>query len=465
MRGMQYAGEFEIKQAQIFSPDGEATDLLTDFQLIEINLFEDMFKSAITGNAIVIDTRDIISKIPLIGQERLSLKIATPSLTKKEDIIDFTENHFFVHKIAGRQEVSSGGQTYQIQFVSNEAIKNSRKRVSKAYYNTKANIGEIVFDLLAEDNQGIQTSKEVFIEETVGTRAMVLTNSNPFSVIKKLSREAVSKRGSPHYVFFENKDGIHFKTLQELYEQPISGEYHSGDKGSDEDYTAQHDSGKIAQSLKRILEYSLNSKQDVLINSTSGAFGGKVIEHNIFGKKYNVKTFNRFTDDANTHKRIDGNKLYSENVFGKMDSTLNDEITNSKISFIPSSRDKNDNDSNFELGGTPTRLYETLLDRQSRFIELFDGISINMTVHGTTNVTVGDMVRVSIPVVGGEGIEDETYSGLYLVKKLRHTFDQGTRTHAMMMEVVKDGSPTQVESLDEEISKKPPTPTPTFTAF
>ena len=79
MKGMQYAGEFEIQQAQIFSPDGEATDLLTDFQLIEINLFEDMFKSAITGNAIVIDTRDIISKIPLIGQERLSLKIATQS--------------------------------------------------------------------------------------------------------------------------------------------------------------------------------------------------------------------------------------------------------------------------------------------------------------------------------------------------------------------------------------------------
>ena len=131
MRGMQYEGEFEIKQAQIFSPDGEATDLLTDFQLIEINLFEDMFKSAITGNAIVIDTRDIISKIPLIGQERLSLKIATPSLTKKEDIIDFTENHFFVHKIAGRQEVSSGGQTYQIQFVSNEAIKIQEKEYQK----------------------------------------------------------------------------------------------------------------------------------------------------------------------------------------------------------------------------------------------------------------------------------------------------------------------------------------------
>ena len=131
MKGMQYAGEFEIQQAQIFSPDGEATDLLTDFQLIEINLFEDMFKSAITGNAIVIDTRDIISKIPLIGQERLSLKIATPSLTKKEDIIDFKENHFFVHKIAGRQEVSSGGQTYQINLCLMRQSKIQEKEYQK----------------------------------------------------------------------------------------------------------------------------------------------------------------------------------------------------------------------------------------------------------------------------------------------------------------------------------------------
>ena len=124
MEGMQYAGEFQIKQAQIFSPDGEATDLLTDMQLIEINIFEDMFKSAISGNVVVIDTRDIISMIPLLGQERLSLKIVTPSLTKKEDIIDFTENHFFVYKIDKRQEISSGGQMYQLQFISNEAIKN-----------------------------------------------------------------------------------------------------------------------------------------------------------------------------------------------------------------------------------------------------------------------------------------------------------------------------------------------------
>ena len=431
-----------------------------DFQLIEINIFEDMFKSSITGNVIVIDTRNIIETIPLVGQERLALKIATPSLSAKKDIIDFSENHFFIYKITSRAELNAGSQTYQLQFISPEAIKNSRKRVSKSYYKQKSNISEIVFDLLAEDKDGVQTSKDVFIEETVGNRAIVLTNSNPYTTINKLLKEAVSKKGSPHYVFFENKNGIHFKTLQSIYEQDISAEYHSGDKGTDEEYTDEPDSGKIAQSLKRMLTYSLNSRQDILINSTSGVFGGRVIEHNIYGKKYNVKTFNRFSEDANTNSRIDDNISYSANVFGKMDEALNDEITNSKIHFIPSSRDKDDNDANFELSGTPTRLYETLLDRQSRFVELFDGISITMTVHGVTNVTVGDMVRISVPAVGGEGIEDEIYSGLYMIRRLRHTFDQGTRTHAMSMEVVKDGLPKQMESQEEEVSKKPPTSRP-----
>ena len=90
MEGMQYAGEFQIKLAEVHSPNGEITNLLTDVQLIEINMFEDMFKSSITGNVIVIDTRNIIETIPLVGQERLALKIATPSLSAKK-----RHNRFF----------------------------------------------------------------------------------------------------------------------------------------------------------------------------------------------------------------------------------------------------------------------------------------------------------------------------------------------------------------------------------
>ena len=69
------------------------------FNLTEINLFEDMFKSQSLVMRLSRDTRDIIVQIPLIGQERLSLKIATPSLTLKRRYNRFPENHFIVHKV------------------------------------------------------------------------------------------------------------------------------------------------------------------------------------------------------------------------------------------------------------------------------------------------------------------------------------------------------------------------------
>ena len=149
--GVQYAGDFNLEEALLISPTGNVTDLLTDVVIVEMNIFEDMFKSSITGSIIVTDTNDIVSKIPIVGQEYLTLKIRTPTLTLEKDIIDFTENPFAVHKISLRRELTTGGQTYELKFISQEAIKNSQRKISKSYSGNKANIGDIVFDLLSED--------------------------------------------------------------------------------------------------------------------------------------------------------------------------------------------------------------------------------------------------------------------------------------------------------------------------
>ena len=172
-QGIQYAGEFNLEEALLLSPSGESTNLITDAQIVEINIFEDIFKFSISGSIIIADTNDIITKLPIMGQERLSLKLSTPSLTEKKDIIDFTENHFMVNRVNSRIDTSVGNQIYELSFVSPELVLNNQKRVSKSYVNTKANIGDIVFDLLAEDVDGLQTSKEVIVEETVGTLSLI----------------------------------------------------------------------------------------------------------------------------------------------------------------------------------------------------------------------------------------------------------------------------------------------------
>ena len=72
--------------------------------------------------------------------------------------------------------------------------------------------------------------------------------------------------------------------------------------------------------------------------------------------------------------------------------SLSDDIETSNIHVISVSKDSGDVDKSFEKGD-PNQRYETLLDRKSRIVEYQDGISINMTVHGQTTLTVGDMVR------------------------------------------------------------------------
>ena len=293
----------------------------------------------------------------------------------------------------------------------------------------------MVEDILKKD-LGVPSDR-IFVEPTLGTRKLIIPNSKPYTFITRLTKQALSKQGSPHYLFFENKNGMHFLPLQKLYEQDIRAEFNVNDEGID-----QKQAQGTPESYKRMIEYSLNIKKDTLVNTSTGMMGSNVIEHNLYNKKYEVKKFNYFDDkDFQAFERMDDNRVYSDDLFG-------DDIVNSKTHVIPISRE-DDVDKSHE-SGTPNQRYKTILNRQSRFIELADGISINMTVHGQTTLTVGDMVDVTIPPLAGNEREEgpdkpeKFYSGLYLIKTLRHTFSPPTRNHIISMEVFKDGFPDAI---------------------
>ena len=470
--GVQYAGDFNLEEALLISPTGNVTDLLTDVVIVEMNIFEDMFKSSITGSIIVTDTNDIVSKIPIVGQEYLTLKIRTPTLTLEKDIIDFTENPFAVHKISLRRELTTGGQTYELKFISQEAIKNSQRKISKSYSGNKANIGDIVFDLLSEDKNGVQSSKEIFIEPTTGKRKYVIPNMNPFSAITTLSNEAVSKsqdgnNPSPHYLFFENKNGIHFRSLQSLYEQDAKDLFHVGDMGFDEEeIDGDPESGKLIQNFRRILAYEIRTRKDLFLNSASGMLGGRLITHDIYKKNYDVREYNYLDDDDfGQHKRLsdegDAFRVYNVDRFESTD------FSKAKTHLIPISKTTKNFDAHYttsdELDGNSdsNRLQETYLQRQSRLMEIGNGISIQMSVNGRTSLTVGDIIFITIPSIRGSDTENELYTGKYLIVKLRHTFSKPLRQHEITMEVVRDNSPSDYPSDGNPYEDLNPTTRPT----
>ena len=119
-QGVQYAGEVEFLEVMITSPDGQSVrlDANSDITITEINVFEDMFRHSLTGNLLITDTKEFINKFPIVGQERLTMKIKTPSPEiKKEDIFegeifDFIERRFVINKVQSRDAIATGAQFY-----------------------------------------------------------------------------------------------------------------------------------------------------------------------------------------------------------------------------------------------------------------------------------------------------------------------------------------------------------------
>ena len=93
-------------------------------------------------------------------------------------------------------------------------------------------------DAIIEDTlsapQYINTKKTLFLEETKGIKKMVVPYVHPFKLINQLKIEAISKKhDSPHYMFYENTLGFHFRTLDSLYAQKAAAEFNATDMGGE----------------------------------------------------------------------------------------------------------------------------------------------------------------------------------------------------------------------------------------
>ena len=267
--GLQYAGEFQVSQIELVSSSGVALDIKET--VIQIDIFEDIFSTALFGSLSVADTNDLIHNMPILGQEFLRIKLKTPNFTRDDEIIDHV---FSVFKIDKSTEVSQGSKFFQISFTSMEFLRNSRIRVSKSFTGTTS---EIIQDLL-ENEQFIGTKKNINIEETVGIKKVVSPNLNPYRLIRNLLSESVAKNsGSPHFLFYETLKGLNFRTIQNLYNQDLSGKFDAGNSlPRDIVFT------KVIDDARRVIMSDQNGHNDMMFNIKSGMMGSNLSMYDIY---------------------------------------------------------------------------------------------------------------------------------------------------------------------------------------
>ena len=458
MAGLNAVGDFELSKAELITSSGMVIDLSAS--IINITIFEDTTMSSITGDILLQDSFALTSVGPIIGQEYLKLQIKTPSLTDKDQIIDFTENVFIVNSLESRVEVGNSVTAYLLNFTSSEIVRNARTKVSRSL---KGSYSDIVKIMLGE----VECKKKMYIEPTAGVKRIVAPNIRPFDVIKMAMKQSISKfYTKSNYLFFETLKGYHFRSLQSLYAQPSSQTYTTFVAGS------SIDNGGITnveKELANVIDFEIIENPNSIVNYTGGTFASNLIVHDIFSKtykKYKYGIFDEFRKENHITKYHKSNgddfPIYSHVFVDEQERTVQDFPARTFVTSTSNLLDKDAENSteNNTFPFNPVNAQDWLQRRVSQKIQLEQGLLVNILTHGNTIVSAGDIVRLDLPfnsafkVTDGQK-NDRFYKGAFFIKRLRHDFDFGDKKHKTHLTLVKDSLEETLDGPEDNPEPKP----------
>ena len=138
---LQFAGEFLIEECKIVSVTGQVYDIV---ELVEeINVFENIYTASVSGDIVIKDTTNIVQNLPIIGEERLILKIQTPQARPEpETTVDYTLSPLIIYKINSQVGEGENAQIVSLQFGSVEGFRNQTCRISQSYSGQPSEIVE-----------------------------------------------------------------------------------------------------------------------------------------------------------------------------------------------------------------------------------------------------------------------------------------------------------------------------------
>jgi len=409
---IRFVGDVSIQDVSIVTSAG-LTQNITN-QVMAIELYEDLYSPFTTGIINVNDSFDFISVLPFIGEEYVNISIFTPSMEKDNSIKD----QYYIYKVSNRTIVNLRTQVYQLHFISKEAIVDMNKKNSKAY---AGNIGDIVKQLCTEKIDGLESTKSINVDDTSNATKFIANYWSPVKSINYLCDRAVSKSNASNYVFFENRRGLNFASLDILYQQPVYQDftYDSYSRDYRPDGTTIIN---LDRDYKRISNIEIPTVYDYTQRLLAGTYGSKIISHDLTTKRFlsiDYKMEQEFTEQIHL------------NAFP---------IVSNKNIALPNAVIVNNTRSYGSYNGyTDITNFKTIQKRLSRLGQA-NATTVNITVPGRSDYTVGTIISLDLnklqPIEKKDDAQDKVFSGKYIVTAINHYIDRSG--HECTMECAKD---------------------------
>jgi hypothetical protein len=437
--GTLAAGEFDLQVAKIIPSTGKEIDI--SLSILSLTIYEDINEFSLIGELAIQDSMNLASYAPLIGQEYLKLKIATPTIDTEDRIIDFTENPFMITTVDSREDTGRGTQQTYLSFVSREFIVNQRKKVTRTLTGT---YGQIVNNLVVND---LESKKRYYAEPSAENKKFVASNESPFAIIDKAMRQAVSlKFQDPTFLFYETLRGFNFRTIGNLYAQAPLMDYEKIVSGT----KTKKGAVDIEKDYRSILNYTISGAPDTVHNYKEGMYASELLVHNITSKNYQKHTYN-YINSFNNERHIEVGPLVNTLSITKDGKNVSSFPAKTFLAPVSSMGSGDSTDSSFEdsfnnhpyTSSTPERHIQ---QRNSNLGMLETGLSINLLVHGHTTMVCGDVVECNLPYTAGtktknEEKYDNLYKGSFLISKIRHDFNFFNKRYEMGLQLQKDSIP------------------------
>jgi len=425
---------------------GSGTMYNFDKLVSEVNIYQDIDTPYMSGSIFVSEASGLYEILPILGQERLLFELRTPSTS---DSVDFSTYHAMVYNVSTRNLSGNRNQTYGLNFTTQESFKNTRTKVSKSF---KGSIADMVSEILVDDTM-LGTPKKINVDPTQKMRKFVAPNMRPFQCIEYLKEEAINEKGEPHYVFYENTDGFHFRSLDSLL-----GELRDLSVEAVQEYKLQPPMGTQAHgdTMQSIQSLNMADIVNTYMNGRAGMFNSTLYQHDILNKNISKYVFDYETafNSQNATNQDTGSfgMLFSDTKVDNKKKIW--EFPDSRILVHPSAS------TNLHHEGTssaPDYVYTHnnaelwMQESLSRELER-EYFTIKIAVFGDTAVQVGDIINLIIPsnrpLAPSEGNDalDPILSGRYLITSLHHKVDVQAGAHAMFITAIKDSLIQKVQT-------------------
>jgi hypothetical protein len=433
---------FEYKELTITSSDGNSYDIYP--QLIELSMFEDIYNSTISGSVLLSDSVELFSMIPLTGFEFLNISIVKPGYSK-ETIFEKT---FRVYKMVHNEidQSSRSNQTYTLHFCSEENLVSLSRLISKSYNGVSSSfiIKDILKNELGVSRKKFDPNEPKNIEESSGRQNIIIPYLHPLQAANWITTRSISlssKNSTANFMFYENREGYNFKSLEKLFLQPTRAKYTFKQKN------VEIKDESIIDEYRDVIKYEIMNTYDVVKAMSQGMFSSTfkgvdlvrlraddiVLDYNDFFNKsvhlHNDKQeeFKQAYPFHNEYEDRLQNKVY-KNYF----ATRRMYPTNKDHDIIKSISSK-------QSGIKPNLVERWMLQRMSQISQL-NYFKIKLVLPGDTYLTVGDIIEFKMPLIRrhlpGETNDNPYHSGRYLITAIRHKLDY--QNYEMIVEATRD---------------------------